>query len=78
MMESIFKHGTKYSLEIDLRSGYHQDRDRELGMTDALHYGHVISMQDVQTHQEEIHDTLDWLTEISADWKSHPLYTPRV
>jgi hypothetical protein len=73
MMESIFRHGTEYSPEIDLRSGYHQDRDRELGMTDALHCGHVISMQDVQTHQEEIHDTLDWLTGISADWKSHLL-----
>jgi hypothetical protein len=40
-------------------------------MTNALHCGHVISMQDVQTHQEEIHDTVDWLTGISVDWKFH-------
>jgi hypothetical protein len=42
-------------------------------MIDALHCGQVINIQDVQTHQEEIHDTLDWLTGISADWKSHLL-----
>jgi hypothetical protein len=42
-------------------------------MTDALHCGQVINIQDVQTHQEEIHDTLDWLTGISVDWKSHLL-----
>jgi hypothetical protein len=30
-------------------------------------------MEDLQTHQEEIHDTLDWLTRISIDWKSHLL-----
>jgi hypothetical protein len=44
MMESIFRHGTEYSPEIDLRSGYHLDMDSEFGMTDALQCGHVISM----------------------------------
>jgi hypothetical protein len=42
-------------------------------MTNVLYCGHVISMHDVQTNQEEIHDTLDWLTGISTDWKSHLL-----
>jgi hypothetical protein len=42
-------------------------------MKNVLHCGHVISMQDVKTHQEEIHDTLDWFMRISADWKSHLL-----
>jgi hypothetical protein len=33
----------------------------------------MINIHDVQTHQEEIHDTLDWLARILADWKSHLL-----
>jgi hypothetical protein len=67
MMESIFRHGTKYSLEIDLRSGYHQDKDREIGMIYDLHCDHVINMQDIQIHKEEIHDTLDLLMGILAN-----------
>jgi hypothetical protein len=66
-------HRATYSSKIDLRSRYHPDGDMELDMTNALHCGQVINIQDVQTHQEEIHDTLDWLTWISADWKSHLL-----
>jgi hypothetical protein len=42
-------------------------------MKDTLYCGHVISMQNVQTHQKEIHDTFDWLTGISIYWKSHLL-----
>jgi hypothetical protein len=30
MMESIFRLGTEYSPEINLRSGYHRDRDGSL------------------------------------------------
>jgi hypothetical protein len=33
----------------------------------------VISIQDVKTHQEEIHETLEWLIGILADWKYHLL-----
>jgi hypothetical protein len=41
-MESIFRHGIEYFPEIDLRSGYQQVRNKELGMTEALYLGHVI------------------------------------
>jgi hypothetical protein len=47
--------------------------EMELSMPDALHCGQVISIQDVKTHQEKIHDTLNWLTGISIDWRSHIL-----
>jgi hypothetical protein len=35
MRESILRHGTKYSPEIDLRSGYLLDREREIDMMDV-------------------------------------------
>jgi len=50
MMESIFRHGTQYSPEIDFQSGYHSENDREISMMNVLHFGHVINMKDVQTH----------------------------
>jgi hypothetical protein len=47
MIESILKHGIYYSLEIHFRSGYPMDMDREMGMMDVIHRGHVINMQGV-------------------------------
>jgi hypothetical protein len=51
-------HGAVYLYDINLCLGYHQIRMREKG---------------VRVHQEEIQVIWDWLTEISADWKSHLL-----
>jgi hypothetical protein len=49
-MESIFRHGTEYILEIDIRSGYQQVGDLELGIMDDSYLGHMISVQGVQVH----------------------------
>jgi hypothetical protein len=67
MMGSMFRHGTKYSLELDLQSDCPRDKDREFGMKNVLYYNHVSSVQD------NIHDTLDWITGVSCDWKSYLL-----
>jgi hypothetical protein len=50
MRQSILRHGTEHSPEIYLQSGYLLDRERKIDVMDALHCGHVIGMQDVQTH----------------------------
>jgi hypothetical protein len=73
MMENIFRHGTKYSPEIDFLLGYHQDSDMEFDMTNVLYCIHVSNGKDIHTHNEDIHDTLDFLTRVSSVWKSHLL-----
>jgi hypothetical protein len=47
MMGSIFRYGTKYSPELDLRLGYHQDKDREFGKTNILYCSRVSNVHDI-------------------------------
>jgi hypothetical protein len=41
MRENILKHGTWYSLEIDFRSGYLLDRERDIDMMDVVNLIHM-------------------------------------